>query len=51
MLERLGYVFVGQKGSHARFTYSGPPQVHIVVPMHKQIKVGTLGDILKSNAD
>lgn len=48
MLEQLGYVFVRQKGSHARFTHVGPPQAHIAIPMHKQLKVGTLSDILKS---
>ncbi len=51
VLERLGYVLVRQKGSHARFTHPGPPQAHIAIPMHKQIKVGTLGDILKSVAE
>ena len=51
MLERLGYALVRQKGSHARFTHLGPPQAHIVVPMHKQLKIGTLSDILKSVAE
>ena len=50
MLEQLGYITVRQKGSHARFTHPGPPQAHIAIPMHKQLKVGTLGDILKSVA-
>jgi predicted RNA binding protein YcfA (HicA-like mRNA interferase family) len=51
MLERLGYRFVRQNGSHARFTHPGPPQAHIAVPMHKQIKVGTLHDILNTVAE
>jgi predicted RNA binding protein YcfA (HicA-like mRNA interferase family) len=51
MLERLGYRFVRQNGSHARFTHPGPPQAHVAVPMHKQIKVGTLHDILNTVAE
>jgi hypothetical protein len=26
----------------------GPPQAHVVVPMHREIKVGTLHDILQT---
>jgi predicted RNA binding protein YcfA (HicA-like mRNA interferase family) len=44
----LGYVVVRQKGSHVRLTHPGPPQVHVVVPMHRGIKVGTLHDILQT---
>jgi predicted RNA binding protein YcfA (HicA-like mRNA interferase family) len=46
-LIRLGYVFVRQTGSHARYTHPGPPQAHVAVPIHDQIKIGTLHDILK----
>ena len=46
MVSKLGYVFVRQKGSHARYTHTGPPQGHIVIPIHKPIKVGTLHDLL-----
>jgi predicted RNA binding protein YcfA (HicA-like mRNA interferase family) len=45
---RNGYVFVRQTGSHARFTHPGPPQTHIVIPMHDFLKIGTLQDILKT---
>lgn len=45
---RIGYEFVRQSGSHARFTHPGPPQSHIVIPMHDVLKVGTLQDILKA---
>jgi predicted RNA binding protein YcfA (HicA-like mRNA interferase family) len=48
VLQDLGYVVVRQKGSHVRLTHSGPPQTHVVVPMHRQIKVGTLHDILQT---
>ena len=47
-LQDLGYVVVRQKGSHVRLTHPGPPQAHLVVPMHRQIKVGTLHDILQT---
>jgi predicted RNA binding protein YcfA (HicA-like mRNA interferase family) len=50
ILERLGYQFVRQSGSHARFTHPGPPQAHVAIPMHKQIKIGTLHDILSTVA-
>jgi predicted RNA binding protein YcfA (HicA-like mRNA interferase family) len=49
-LIQLGYVFVRQTGSHARYTHVGPPQAHVAVPMHDQIKIGTLHDILKTVA-
>jgi predicted RNA binding protein YcfA (HicA-like mRNA interferase family) len=48
VLQDLGYVVVRQKGSHVRLTHPGPPQAHAVVPMHRQIKVGTLHDILQT---
>ena len=48
VLQDLGYVVVRQKGSHVRLTHPGPPQTHVVVPMHRQIKVGTLHDILQT---
>jgi predicted RNA binding protein YcfA (HicA-like mRNA interferase family) len=48
VLQDLGYVVVRQKGSHVRLTHPGPPQAHVVVPMHRQIKVGTLHDILQT---
>jgi predicted RNA binding protein YcfA (HicA-like mRNA interferase family) len=48
VLQDLGYVVIRQKGSHVRLTHPGPPQAHVVVPMHRQIKVGTLHDILQT---
>jgi predicted RNA binding protein YcfA (HicA-like mRNA interferase family) len=48
VLQDLGYSVVRQKGSHVRLTHPGPPQAHVVVPMHRQIKVGTLHDILQT---
>jgi len=43
-LERLGFAQVRQKGSHVVMR-RGPSGC--VVPIHREIKVGTLGGILK----
>jgi predicted RNA binding protein YcfA (HicA-like mRNA interferase family) len=48
VVQELGYVVVRQKGSHVRLTHPGPPQAHVVVPMYRQIKVGTLHNILQT---
>ena len=48
VLQDLGYVVVRQKGSHVRLIHPGPPQAHVVVPMHRQIRAGTLHDILQT---
>jgi predicted RNA binding protein YcfA (HicA-like mRNA interferase family) len=45
-LEKLGYEVVRQKGSHVRLRHDGPPQHSISVPMHDQLKTGTLGGIV-----
>jgi predicted RNA binding protein YcfA (HicA-like mRNA interferase family) len=47
-LERLGFTQVRQTGSHVvmkKETESG--EVGCVVPMHRELKVGTLSGILK----
>ena len=47
-LQRLGFVFIRQKGSHAilrRETADGARGC--VVPMHREIQLGTLRGILK----
>jgi predicted RNA binding protein YcfA (HicA-like mRNA interferase family) len=47
-LQRLGFVFIRQKGSHAilrRETAAGARGC--VVPMHREIQPGTLRGILK----
>jgi predicted RNA binding protein YcfA (HicA-like mRNA interferase family) len=43
-LERLGFVQVRQKGSHL-ILRRGP--TGCVVPLHREIKIGTLGGVLK----
>jgi predicted RNA binding protein YcfA (HicA-like mRNA interferase family) len=44
-LERLGYEVIRQKGSHVRLRSEKPAHV-VTVPMHDQLKTGTLHGIL-----
>jgi predicted RNA binding protein YcfA (HicA-like mRNA interferase family) len=47
LLESIGYRFLRQRGSHARFSLNTPVGTHyITVPMHHVIAKGTLNDIL-----
>ena len=47
LLESLGYTYVRQRGSHARYSLSTAVGTHnITVPMHRVIAKGTLNDIL-----
>lgn len=43
-LEKLGFVRVRQKGSHVILRRSS---VGCVVPLHRELKVGTLSGVLK----
>lgn len=45
-LERLGYFVTRQNGSHARLTHEGSPQHHVTIPMHAELRIGTLASIL-----
>jgi len=45
-LEQLDYSVIRQKGSHARMRHEGPPVHSITVPLHNQLKTGTLHGIL-----
>jgi predicted RNA binding protein YcfA (HicA-like mRNA interferase family) len=44
-LERAGFTFVRQKGSHMILRRSGPAAL-VVVPDHRQLKPGTLRGII-----
>jgi predicted RNA binding protein YcfA (HicA-like mRNA interferase family) len=44
-LEQCGFVFQRQKGSHMMMRRDHPP-ARVVVPDHKQIRVGTLRKIV-----
>ena len=47
-LEKYGYVFVRQTGSHIRMSKKTDEREHaITVPNHKPIKIGTLQGIVK----
>jgi predicted RNA binding protein YcfA (HicA-like mRNA interferase family) len=47
-LEKLGFVQVRQRGSHVVLRKGGAKSgVGCVVPMHKELAVGTLHNILK----
>ena len=47
LLESLGYGFLRQRGSHARYALTTTVGTHnITIPMHKTLAKGTLNDIL-----
>ncbi len=47
LLESLGYRFLRQRGSHARYALTTQVGTHnITIPMHRSIAKGTLNDIL-----
>jgi predicted RNA binding protein YcfA (HicA-like mRNA interferase family) len=48
VLERLGYEVSHQKGSHVRLRHAGPPHHSVTVPLHQELKPGTLHSILKA---
>ncbi|WP_281767741.1 type II toxin-antitoxin system HicA family toxin [Methanoculleus bourgensis] len=46
-LESLGYTCLRQTGSHVRMvTQNGDEKFHVVVPLHNELRVGTLYSIL-----
>ena len=45
-LDRVGYRFTRQVGSHMRFARMEPPQHSITIPDHKELRLGTLRQIL-----
>jgi predicted RNA binding protein YcfA (HicA-like mRNA interferase family) len=48
LLQRLGYEWIRQRGSHVRLRLVTPRGTHfITIPMHPIIAKGTLNDILK----
>ena len=48
LVESLGYQFVRQRGSHARYALTTPVGAHhITIPMHSVVAKGTLNDILR----
>ena len=49
-LGRLGYAVTRQTGSHLRLSTSEPKQLHVTIPNHDPLKVGTLAGILNDVA-
>ena len=46
-LKKLGYEPSRQTGSHVRLTlYKNKEEFHITIPLHKNLKIGTLSSIL-----
>jgi predicted RNA binding protein YcfA (HicA-like mRNA interferase family) len=49
-LEREGFQFVSQKGSHAKYRKPGEPTLTVIVPAgRKEIPRGTLRSILRQS--
>ena len=48
VLERKGFFFVSQTGSHAKYRKAGNPTLTVIVPVHeKDIRYGTFRSILR----
>ncbi len=48
LCNKFGFEITGGKGSHVRLSKMTPTgKVGTAVPMHKELKIGTLGGILK----
>lgn len=47
ILFKAGFKFIRQKGSHAILKKEGTPTLLVVVPMHPEVKRGTLLSILR----
>ena len=50
-MARVGYGVTRQTGSHIRLTHEGPPQHHLTIPAHAELRAGTLSAILSMAAD
>jgi predicted RNA binding protein YcfA (HicA-like mRNA interferase family) len=50
-MARVGYHVTRQTGSHIRLTHEGPPQRHLTIPAHDELRAGTLSAILSKAAD
>ena len=50
-LSKLGYRVTRQTGSHMRLTHLGEQEHHITIPRHRDLRVGTLHNILRDVAE
>jgi len=46
LLKRFGFEITRQTGSHMRLTTTIRGEFHITIPKHKNLKIGTLNNIL-----
>ncbi|KKQ18815.1 MAG: hypothetical protein US31_C0001G0002 [Berkelbacteria bacterium GW2011_GWA1_36_9] len=46
-LNKRGFIFISQKGSHIKLRKLSPIKQTIIIPNHKIIRPGTLNNILK----
>jgi predicted RNA binding protein YcfA (HicA-like mRNA interferase family) len=44
---RLGYVIIRQRGSHVRLRHEDPTRRPITIPLHKELKLGLLRQLIK----
>lgn len=50
ILEKNGFIFVSQKGSHAKYRKTGKPALVVIVPIKRRvIPVGTFKSILRQS--
>ena len=47
-LEKMGYIYISQKGSHIKLRKLKPVRKTVIIPKHKFIRPGTLNNILKA---
>jgi predicted RNA binding protein YcfA (HicA-like mRNA interferase family) len=48
ILEKNGFYFVSQKGSHIKYRKDGNPVLNVIIPANrKQIPVGTFNSIVR----
>lgn len=47
VLERKGFIFISQKGSHMKFRKDGNPTLTAIVPAGREIPYGTFRSILR----
>ena len=51
MLEKYGYHITRQTGSHIRLTTEQHGEHHLTIPLHKELRVGTLSAVLADIGD
>lgn len=48
VLQKRGFIYISQKGSHAKFRKTGSPTLTVIIPVNKkEIPFGTFKSILR----